>query len=328
MLMFVHFYDMLALSSMCRVALANRNTVMFFWHELSSNVGHADILTVNTKRKILRIYPVNNYSPRGWQPLLKGDLSKTPAFFLCIICPGYLRKNFHFGRGKNQRCGLQASRGFQRGPTDNRLARHLWLRELQQKQVGSRGIRAFTSAGHIVYWHADWSPPIILSSCAVAFVELLQLRAAVHQLCQWAVAAVLRQARFQAGAGWVCPREHCLEAHRLQRQPGHPGCIGQQISEHAGANWWGEQLPKGLCPLCTSRSLMYQRKAGFSLLFVNFQGTDTTLLHKLNKVHGTGDIYIPPKNNYETQFGVKHFAGEVYYDSNGTFIALKSIKSF
>ncbi|XP_068447337.1 unconventional myosin-VIIb [Clinocottus analis] len=47
------------------------------------------------------------------------------------------------------------------------------------------------------------------------------------------------------------------------------------------------------------------------------KGTDTTLLHKLNQVHGTGDIYIPPKNNYETQFGVKHFAGKVDYDSNG-----------
>ncbi|KAM8875074.1 unconventional myosin-VIIb isoform 1-T1 [Spinachia spinachia] len=47
------------------------------------------------------------------------------------------------------------------------------------------------------------------------------------------------------------------------------------------------------------------------------KGTDSTLLQKLNKVHEKGDIYLCPKNNYETQFGVKHFAGEVYYDSNG-----------
>ncbi|KAM6939036.1 unconventional myosin-VIIb [Lycodopsis pacificus] len=47
------------------------------------------------------------------------------------------------------------------------------------------------------------------------------------------------------------------------------------------------------------------------------KGTDTTLLHKLNKAHEKGGIYIPPKNNYETQFGVNHFAGQVYYDSNG-----------
>uniref|UniRef100_UPI0037E7D6D8 unconventional myosin-VIIb n=1 Tax=Semicossyphus pulcher TaxID=241346 RepID=UPI0037E7D6D8 len=47
------------------------------------------------------------------------------------------------------------------------------------------------------------------------------------------------------------------------------------------------------------------------------KGTDTTMLQKMNTVHGKGDIYIPPKNNYETQFGVQHFAGVVYYDSRG-----------
>ncbi|KAM9797750.1 unconventional myosin-VIIb [Syngnathus typhle] len=47
------------------------------------------------------------------------------------------------------------------------------------------------------------------------------------------------------------------------------------------------------------------------------KGTDTTMLQKMNQVHGKGNIYIPPKNNYETQFGVNHFAGVVYYDSKG-----------
>ncbi|KAK1897251.1 Unconventional myosin-VIIa [Dissostichus eleginoides] len=47
------------------------------------------------------------------------------------------------------------------------------------------------------------------------------------------------------------------------------------------------------------------------------KGTDATLLQKMNQVHGKGVIYIPPKNNYETQFGIKHFAGEVFYDSKG-----------
>ncbi|XP_051562758.1 unconventional myosin-VIIb-like [Myxocyprinus asiaticus] len=47
------------------------------------------------------------------------------------------------------------------------------------------------------------------------------------------------------------------------------------------------------------------------------KGTDTTLLNKMNQVHGKGDIYIPPKNNHDTQFGIKHFAGAVYYDSKG-----------
>ncbi|XP_071779574.2 unconventional myosin-VIIb isoform X1 [Centroberyx gerrardi] len=47
------------------------------------------------------------------------------------------------------------------------------------------------------------------------------------------------------------------------------------------------------------------------------KGTDTTMLQKMNQVHGKGNIYIPPKNNYETQFGIHHFAGVVYYDSKG-----------
>ncbi|XP_055364625.1 unconventional myosin-VIIa isoform X2 [Betta splendens] len=47
------------------------------------------------------------------------------------------------------------------------------------------------------------------------------------------------------------------------------------------------------------------------------QGTDNTLLQKMNQVHGKGKIYVSPKNNYETQFGICHFAGEVYYDSKG-----------
>ncbi|XP_061540143.1 unconventional myosin-VIIa [Phycodurus eques] len=47
------------------------------------------------------------------------------------------------------------------------------------------------------------------------------------------------------------------------------------------------------------------------------KGTDTTMLQKMNQVHGKRNIYISPKNNYETQFGVNHFAGVVYYDSKG-----------
>lgn len=48
-----------------------------------------------------------------------------------------------------------------------------------------------------------------------------------------------------------------------------------------------------------------------------FQGTDATMLNKMNHVHGKGDIYMPPKNNHDTQFGIRHFAGVVYYDSKG-----------
>ncbi|XP_026863554.2 unconventional myosin-VIIa [Electrophorus electricus] len=47
------------------------------------------------------------------------------------------------------------------------------------------------------------------------------------------------------------------------------------------------------------------------------KGTDTTLLNKMDKVHGKTKIYIPPKNNHDTQFGIQHFAGSVFYDSKG-----------
>ncbi|XP_034036571.1 unconventional myosin-VIIb [Thalassophryne amazonica] len=47
------------------------------------------------------------------------------------------------------------------------------------------------------------------------------------------------------------------------------------------------------------------------------KGTDATMLQKMNQLHGKGGIYISPRNNYETQFGVQHFAGAVYYDSQG-----------
>ncbi|KAG7235101.1 hypothetical protein INR49_003216, partial [Caranx melampygus] len=47
------------------------------------------------------------------------------------------------------------------------------------------------------------------------------------------------------------------------------------------------------------------------------KGTDTTMLNKLNFQHKLNANYIPPKNNYETQFGIQHFAGVVYYETRG-----------
>lgn len=41
------------------------------------------------------------------------------------------------------------------------------------------------------------------------------------------------------------------------------------------------------------------------------------MLQKINQSHGASSIYIPPKNSYETQFGIQHFAGIVHYDSKG-----------
>ncbi|XP_036070844.1 myosin VIIAa [Oryzias melastigma] len=47
------------------------------------------------------------------------------------------------------------------------------------------------------------------------------------------------------------------------------------------------------------------------------KGTDTTMLNKLNFQHKLNTNYIPPKNNYETQFGIQHFAGVVFYETKG-----------
>ena len=47
------------------------------------------------------------------------------------------------------------------------------------------------------------------------------------------------------------------------------------------------------------------------------QGTDATMLYKLNSQHKLNSNYVPPKNNYETQFGIQHFAGVVHYESRG-----------
>lgn len=47
------------------------------------------------------------------------------------------------------------------------------------------------------------------------------------------------------------------------------------------------------------------------------KGTDATMLHKLNSQHKLNANYVPPKNSHETQFGINHFAGVVYYESQG-----------
>ncbi|KAI1903183.1 hypothetical protein AGOR_G00024590 [Albula goreensis] len=41
------------------------------------------------------------------------------------------------------------------------------------------------------------------------------------------------------------------------------------------------------------------------------------MLYKLNSQHKLNTNYIPPKNTYETQFGIQHFAGVVHYETKG-----------
>lgn len=51
------------------------------------------------------------------------------------------------------------------------------------------------------------------------------------------------------------------------------------------------------------------------------------MLNKLNFQHKLNSNYIPPKNNHETQFGIQHFAGVVYYETRGESLSLYSSKN-
>uniref|UniRef100_A0A8C5AQ86 Myosin VIIBb n=1 Tax=Gadus morhua TaxID=8049 RepID=A0A8C5AQ86_GADMO len=47
------------------------------------------------------------------------------------------------------------------------------------------------------------------------------------------------------------------------------------------------------------------------------KGTDSTMLYKMNQQHKENKGYVSSKNEHDSQFGIKHFAGQVFYDSNG-----------
>ena len=46
------------------------------------------------------------------------------------------------------------------------------------------------------------------------------------------------------------------------------------------------------------------------------KGTDQSLLEKLHNSHKLNAFYVKPKVN-NAKFGIKHYAGEVFYDVNG-----------
>lgn len=41
------------------------------------------------------------------------------------------------------------------------------------------------------------------------------------------------------------------------------------------------------------------------------------MLIKINSLHGKSKVYIPPKSDHDTKFGINHFAGAVFYESKG-----------
>lgn len=47
------------------------------------------------------------------------------------------------------------------------------------------------------------------------------------------------------------------------------------------------------------------------------KGSDNTLLNKMNKQHSGSKLYISSRSEHDTDFGICHFAGRVYYNSHG-----------
>ncbi|XP_013181332.1 PREDICTED: myosin-VIIa-like [Papilio xuthus] len=47
------------------------------------------------------------------------------------------------------------------------------------------------------------------------------------------------------------------------------------------------------------------------------KGTDITLLSKLHNNHSNNTSYVTPKSTHEHRFGVRHYAGDVYYEVKG-----------
>lgn len=47
------------------------------------------------------------------------------------------------------------------------------------------------------------------------------------------------------------------------------------------------------------------------------QGSDSSMLLKMNQHHAGNRNYVASKREADTDFGIRHFAGEVFYDSRG-----------
>lgn len=47
------------------------------------------------------------------------------------------------------------------------------------------------------------------------------------------------------------------------------------------------------------------------------KGTDLTLLTKLHSTHGKNQLYLKPKSDHSHLFGIDHFAGKVFYETEG-----------
>lgn len=60
--------------------------------------------------------------------------------------------------------------------------------------------------------------------------------------------------------------------------------------------------------------LYWERKSG---LFVARQGSDLSMLQKMNQHHTGNRNYVASRREGDADFGIRHFAGVVYYESRG-----------
>lgn len=56
------------------------------------------------------------------------------------------------------------------------------------------------------------------------------------------------------------------------------------------------------------------------------KGTDFTMLSKLHSTHSSKSIYLKPKSDQTSNFGIQHFAGIVFYNPNGIRFSLNATK--
>lgn len=88
-------------------------------------------------------------------------------------------------------------------------------------------------------------------------------------------------------------------------------------------------FPKVTCNLHKIHGLVYMVifcLCSPHVVLFSLQGTDATLLNKMNQEHNGNKLYFSSKSQHGMHFGVQHFAGLVYYDCEGTIYYLKTLK--